>query len=476
MAKKVKNKEILIKIVCLLLSFGLWIYINSTQNPVRERVITNIPVELLNTQALAAEGLALTPNQDVTVSLTISGPASEIYSINKSQFRVVASVLASGLKPGENIIPATVFNSPNGISIKNNYPSVTINLENLEQKTMPIYSDVDVKNSVGTYVKDIKINPVSASINGAQSLINQVSKLVVRGQLDNLNESTVSKLPIIAVNSEGQQVTGITITPSQADASIDIEKGTSIPINIPTTGTLSGNLTLKSLTPNIKSIDVVGNGVQNLTSINTTPIDLSKITGNATIPVTINMPEGVVNISGKNSINVQVVVDSSNNSISKKISVPIQLVGEKDGLQYKLQQDTAELILSGNANTIDNLALNNIICNADVSNLTQTGSVKLVLANSDLSGVTVSINPENVNVDVTQTEETPPANTEKPPTNTEKPPTNTETPPDNTTHNQDTTPPSATTDKPKPSASNKKITDTDNSNTVTNKNTTSKKS
>ncbi|MGL4990585.1 MAG: CdaR family protein [Sarcina sp.] len=474
MVKKVKNKEILIKIICLLLSFGLWIYINSTQNPVRERVITNIPVEILNTQALAAEGLALTPNQDVTVSLTISGPASEIYSINKSQFRVVASVLASGLKSGENTIPATVFNSPNGISIKNNYPSITINLENLEQKTMPIYSDVNVKNSAGTYVKDVKINPASASINGAQSLINQVSKLVVRGQLDNVNESTVSKLPIIAVNSEGQQVTGLTITPSQADASIDVEKGTSIPINIPTTGTLPSNLTLKSLTPNIKSIDVVGNGVQGLTSINTTPIDLSKITGSTTIPVTISMPEGVVNISGENSINVQVVVDS--NSITKKIAVPIQLVGEKDGIQYKLEQDTAELTLSGNVSTINNLSLNNIVCNADVSNLTQTGSVNLVLANNNLSGVTISINPESVNVDVSQTEEKPPTNTETPPTNTEKPPTNTEAPPDNTTHNQETSP-GETTEKPKPAASNKKATDNDNSNTntTTNKSTTTKK-
>ena len=168
MVKKVKNKEILIKVLCLLVSFGLWLYINNIENPVSERVITNIPVEILNTQVLAEDGLALSPNQNVSISLTVSGPTGDIYKINKSQFRIVADLVSYGLKPGENNIPINILNSPSGVNVKNNYPRAEINLENLQKKTMPIYSEINVKNSTGTYVKNVKISPLSATVEGAE--------------------------------------------------------------------------------------------------------------------------------------------------------------------------------------------------------------------------------------------------------------------------------------------------------------------
>ena len=171
MVKKVKNKEILVKVICLLLSIGLWLYINNIDNPVSERVITNIPVEILNTQVLAEDGLAIAPNQNISISLTISGPTGEIYKINKSQFRIVADLVSYGLKPGENNIPINILNSPSGINIKNNYPRVELNLENLQEKTMPIYSEINVKNAKNTRVQNVKISPLSATVEGAARIL-----------------------------------------------------------------------------------------------------------------------------------------------------------------------------------------------------------------------------------------------------------------------------------------------------------------
>ncbi|MGL4762434.1 MAG: CdaR family protein [Sarcina sp.] len=417
MVKKAKNKEILIKIICLLLSLGLWFYINNIENPVRERVITNIPVEILNPQVLSEYGLALSPGQNITISLTVSGPAAEVYKINKSQFRVVADLVSYGLKVGENNIPVLILNSPSGVNIKNNYPRVEINLENLQKKTMPIYSEIQVKNSENNYLKSVKISPLSATVEGPESLVKEVSKLVVRGQVNNVNQSTVLNLPILPLNSSGVQIKGLTITPTQANVAVNLEKGKSVSVKVPTEGILPSNLKLKSITPSINSVDIVGTGSEKLTSVNTTPIDLSKITGNATIPVTITVPPGMVNISGTETVNVNIEVES--NIETKTIALPIVMTGQKEGNSYKIAQNTAEVTFSGISKDMAALDINNLKCQVDVSSLEKTGALPISVIGQNLTGIDVKINPTTIQVDMVPNEIKPPVtdnsgNTEKP--------------------------------------------------------------
>ena len=403
MAKKVKNKEILVKVICLLLSLGLWLYINNIDNPISERVITNIPVEILNTQVLAEDGLAIAPNQNISISLTISGPIGEIYKINKSQFRIVADLVSYGLKPGENNIPINILNSPSGVNIKNNYPRVELNLENLQEKTMPIYSEINVKNTKNTKVQNVKISPLSGTVEGAESLVKEVSKLVVQGEVNDIDQSTVLNLPIVALNSSGVAIKGLKITPSQADVAINLEKGKPVPIKVTTVGNLPSNLILKSMIPNITEVDIVGTNSDKISSVSTTPIDLSKITTNATIPVKLQLPPGIVNISGSDTINVNVVVESK--TVNKTVSLPINIVGEKEGYTYKSAQNTVEVTFTGDSKILDSLDTSKLTCKIDVSSLDKTGLVPVVVDGGNLEGLEVKINPETIQVEVTKSEE-----------------------------------------------------------------------
>ena len=82
--KIVKEKNLMVKLVCLLLSFGLWIYISNIENPIKQYTITNIPVQIVNLDVLKEDNLTLAPDQNFTISLTIQGTSTNIYSINKS--------------------------------------------------------------------------------------------------------------------------------------------------------------------------------------------------------------------------------------------------------------------------------------------------------------------------------------------------------------------------------------------------------
>lgn len=43
-AKVIKEKNLLVKFVCLFMAFGLWIYVSNVENPIKQYTITNVPV------------------------------------------------------------------------------------------------------------------------------------------------------------------------------------------------------------------------------------------------------------------------------------------------------------------------------------------------------------------------------------------------------------------------------------------------
>ncbi|HCW74132.1 MAG TPA: hypothetical protein DHM90_10410, partial [Clostridiaceae bacterium] len=76
MAKQ-KGSDLFLKIASLILSFSLWIYIINVENPIKTMRVYNVPVRLENLENIAEQNLALLPNQDIMVTLQVTGPASE---------------------------------------------------------------------------------------------------------------------------------------------------------------------------------------------------------------------------------------------------------------------------------------------------------------------------------------------------------------------------------------------------------------
>ena len=72
-----KNKKIAI-IICILLSFALWLYVVNVENPNHEFKIRDVQVGMLNTEALESRGLVFAPDQELKVDLKIEGPSNKV--------------------------------------------------------------------------------------------------------------------------------------------------------------------------------------------------------------------------------------------------------------------------------------------------------------------------------------------------------------------------------------------------------------
>ena len=419
--KIVKEKNLMVKLVCLLLSFGLWIYISNIENPIKQYTITNIPVQIVNLDVLKEDNLTLAPDQNFTISLTIQGTSTNIYSINKSQFTVVANLSNYTLKSGDNSIPVEITNSPNNVNIKNNgVLRINIKLENITEKTMPVKSELNVTTSNSTYVKNISFSTNQITVSGPEETVNEVSKLVVRGNVTANNSTTTASFPVVAVDSSGNVVNDVVLSTNNVQTTITVEKGKLVPIKVQTTGELRAGLTLENIIANPNTIKILGSEsvLDSTNEILSEPINLNSITGNETIITNLIVPRNITLLPNENEINVDVKVSGAdennsenvingNTETTKTFEIPITIEGNLSGYTANLSSNTVTVVLKGTKKELDNLQASNLSCKVDISKLTKEGRVvsPTIDINNENNVLVDSQNPQTVDVTFTKVEE-----------------------------------------------------------------------
>lgn len=442
MVKQDKKRKILIQALCLLLSFGLWCYVNAVENPTGQKTIKNVPVEILNTGILAEDGLALAPNQHITVNLNIQGLNENIYNSNASDYKVILTLGSTQLAAGSNWLTAQVESSPQGITVTNQQIKVNLQLEHLIKKEFTVQSNLDIGTEQGVYVKNIAFDPSAVMVEGASSAVNSVAKVVATEKIYNLSQNQNVSAKLVALNAQGQQVKDVDIYPGTTNAKISISNGKAVPINVVTTGTAPSGVNIESLIPSIKNVEVIGDAdvINKISSINTEPINLSNITANTTIPVKLVIPNGITIGNEINSVNVVVTLANANvnnntninnennkpnnstnesnnanqgnessnnqegttgNQVEKTFTVPIKMTGEKAGYKYTLSSNTVSVVLKGTKNDINNVNISSLVSTIDVSNIENTANVKLNF-NTESGLSVVSVTPNEVTVTVTK--------------------------------------------------------------------------
>lgn len=414
--KVIKEKNLLVKFLCLLISFGLWIYVSNVENPIKQYTITNIPVQIINSDILKSDNLAIVPNQTFTISLTIQGSSSNIYNINKSQFTVVADLSNYALKAGTNSIPVEIMSSPDNVNIKNNgVLRININLESIIEKTMSVQSELNVTTSDDTYVKDISFSTPNITISGPEDSVNKVAKLVVRGNITANSAKTTASFPVEAVDSSGNVVNNVTLSTTNVDTIITSESGKAVPIKVQTTGGLKKGLTLESIVANPNTVKIIGkqSDLNNIDEVLSEPIDLSSITGDETIITSVITPDNIALLPNEKKIEVQVKTnsssDSSNNEVgnieenTRTFELPVSVIGSLNGYNVNLSNDTVTVILRGTEEELNNIEPSDLSCEIDISKLTEEGgSVTPTITNTNSNVTIESENPQTISVTFTK--------------------------------------------------------------------------
>lgn len=387
------KQKVIVQLVCILLSLGLWIYVTNIENPIKSYELNNVPVEILNSDSLKDTGLALAPNQNFYVKLKVEGNTQDLFSIDKSDFKITVDLSEFVLKKGENKIAVNIKEAPSTVKIKNSSGlTITVNTEEYSTKEVPVKSEINVISKSSYYVATPVFSPETVVVSGPESLVNKVTKVIAEGEESNAVKTIVKDYIISAVDDNGNEVTGVQLSQKWVEATIEINEGKTVPIKINTTGTLPNGLRLKSISSDTTEIGITGPEeiLNNVSEIGTEVIDLSGIKDSTTVEVALGIPDGISIHNGESSIKVNISIDKAQ---TKEFTISYSIAGTTaEGLTIIPDSDKVTITVSGYADVLNSLTEANFAAELDVSEYTEAGEYTKV-PTVNLVGV------DNVNID-----------------------------------------------------------------------------
>lgn len=397
---KSKDKNLMAKIICVLLSFGLWLYITNVENPSRNYDIKNIPVELVNTNVIENSKLALVPGQKFTVDLKIEGPSSEVNKIRPEDFKITADMSNYALKSGKNTIPVQIISYPENITIKNNgFLGIKVELEEFATKELTIKSTVKVNYKNGIHELDKKISPSTVKIIGGKSTIDRVDSAVISGEEKDVGKNIENSYVIKFLDSDGNEVTGIESNVSSAKLNITVTAGKKVAVNLITSGQISEGYELVGYDIEPKYVEILGNKVQSMESIDTEPLDLSSFTEDSEAYVKLNIPDGITVINGVDTIKVKINVKKLE-AVTKNVICTVKYINLNEDLIIESPTDKINITLTGLQTELDKVSDKNIDVSVNLNNIKEEGTYNIkpdVVANNIKGNITIG-ESENISV------------------------------------------------------------------------------
>ncbi len=417
MDKGSNKQKLVVQIVCILISIGLWIYVTNIENPIRTYSLKKVPVELVNLDALKESNLALSPNGEYYVTLEIQGQSQEFLNIQRSDFKLEVDLSEYILNIGERKIPVRVVDSPDNISIKNSVSlAINLNIEELLTKEVKVKSQIDVIAKSNYYVSTPIFSPEIVSVSGPASIVNNVKYVLARGQEDNV-EKTINKNYIISpVDENYEKVEGVELSQEWIETTININKGRDVNVIVNTSGKLSNDMKLVSINSDIKSIEIVGpqEVLNNISQVYTETIDLSNIKDTTTVEAKLIIPQGVNSNSG-NKVNVKITIDKVK---SKEFTIKTKFIGVDETKVLTPIIDDVKVIVKAFEDELALLKEENLKAVLDISEVVDIGkynkiptvTIEGVEGNFTIDSISevefdISDNIESIPTDTTTSEE-----------------------------------------------------------------------
>lgn len=409
---KISRKEIMVRVACVVVAFGLWLYRYNIQNP--ETTVYAVPTTIKNEDTIG-NNLMLDPNKDITVNnvrFKLTNP-----NVNVQSYHFLAEIDLQGqdLKIGRNNrVEYTIVTKPDYAIMSESEMKGTTTIDIVEKSVVEKEITVITRGEpaegymyLGPSYTDGSESTVT--IAGPKESVDKIDKVGftvdVNGQE---NKMYITSQALTAFTADGQIYQGndITISPQRISAVIEISKTKTVPIRISEKGTLSDNVEVDFKTIDITEVEVAGSDktLEAATEILTETIDISKITKSEVIPVKLVVPEGLKVIDkGKVTDNIEVKVNYEISEIdTKNFKLPITTKNLSSSLNSELGVTEISVILQGKTSDLDLLTENDLEAYLDLTNLNEGTHQVPVKLNKPDNVTLVSMSQDRIEVILTK--------------------------------------------------------------------------
>lgn len=339
-----KNK-MLMALLSLAISFGLWLYVVTVVSPESETTIENVSIELVGTNTLSARNLiVVSDTSDLKMDLTLTGNRSDLRLLNSSNVTVLADL--SGIStPGEHRIDCNVSFRSGTAEVKAQNPEyITVVVAEQETKTVDIKTFTSGTVAQGYEVdrEHITVDHTVVTVKGPKDVVEQVASAHIYIDLDGKRTSFMQSCDIILYDDNDIPIVNeryITLNVDQINVSVQVYKVKEIQLKYDVRYDGSGfSSEMVNVYPSVTKVTVIGNeeDLLRIENEHTFVIDLSQYSETVTQKLTLPLPES---LRCRESIDVEIQIIAE--PAYKKLTLTaeqLHLTGLADNLEVRLPE------------------------------------------------------------------------------------------------------------------------------------------
>lgn len=362
-------------LLSLAIAFGLWLYVVTNVSVEGETTFHDISVQFVGETALENRGYVITSGMDASVDLRLQGARTNLNKLTSSSISIKVD-LSRIYDPGTHkveydiIYPGDV--PSNAFTVLNKAPNaITIHVEELESKEVPVV--VNYEGSVPEDYLDDRDNALldyqSIAIKGPTSVVSQIERAEITVDLKDRTESISQKYAYTLCDQQGNPVNAALIVAETAEVRLDLTILRFKELPVTYTLVTGGGAAAEdvTITPDISSIRVSGSNavLEKLTEVDLGTINLAHIEADIRLTIPVELPAGVLNLTGVEEINVDV---KFNGLTTREFTVEnIRVAGVPAGMEYELVTKRLTVTVRGPSSVVKQMTAQDLLVTADVT-------------------------------------------------------------------------------------------------------------
>lgn len=353
-----KNKithNIGLKLISLVISILLWAVVTSISDPAVSQSFYNVPVELLNVDAItdSVRVYEILDESDVIAKVTIKAARSVIADIDADDIVATADVSDLSSLDTISIKLGTKVHQDQIISIQGSADTVKLKIENRKTKTLALTTEIIGEPADGYIAGNVTTAQNLVKITGAESVVDSIHKATAEVDVSGFRQNIDTAAEIKLYDNDGNAVDSskLSMNMNVVGVTVDILETKTVPVTFNVMGEPASGYAATGVVESDKStVNICGDAkvIGSVSSIivPSEAIDISDQRGDYTVNINIEdyLPDGVYLVDDNNKFGVTVYISPET---SKHITIStddVEVINVPDDYSVTIALDDGTIV------------------------------------------------------------------------------------------------------------------------------------
>lgn len=381
---KIANSKIFYIIISIVISLLLWLYVINVENKEITEPVSGIPVEFIGKDGILVDrGLLISGEEFQTVDITFFGQRSIVSKLNKENVKVtvdLTDIRSPGVYQKRYEVQLPKGELEKDVSMTERYPQyIVVSIDRRMEKSIPVRGNHIGTVEEGFIAEELEFNPEYINISGPENIITKISHAEITVKRENLKETIMEQKEYVFKDESGNVVESNKIIADVDTVEVKLPvllvKEVALTVDIVPGGGAAKENAKVVVEPGTITLSGDPDLMKGINQLSLGTINLAEIGNTYRKPIPIPIPNGVTNISGESSAEVNIEILGL--STKKLSSTNFEIINVPSGYTASVaSQKPLEITIRGPAEDVALVGSHNIRIVCDLSDIEEVAGMK----------------------------------------------------------------------------------------------------